>query len=227
MKPNEDPGSYAGPHQRSLLVRFAHNPLVSKQFFLTGGTALSVFYLHHRVSDDLDFFTTEDVNMADLSLWLKAEWKEGYSLIRSTPAYLSALMDGVRVDFVLDHLSDKDGRPQVLVEQNPLSVDTVQNIAANKLCTLVSRTEPKDIIDFFFLMTEVPDLSFEALFTSARKREALLDDPPTAAYQLEENFQFFKEHPQLRPRLLKPFDIQAVSLLYNDVINKLYHRPKL
>jgi predicted nucleotidyltransferase component of viral defense system len=29
-------------------------------FFLTGGTALSEFYLQHRISDDLDFFTEEE-----------------------------------------------------------------------------------------------------------------------------------------------------------------------
>lgn len=30
----------------------------SQQFYLTGGTALSYFYLRHRQSNDLDFFTT-------------------------------------------------------------------------------------------------------------------------------------------------------------------------
>ena len=28
--------------------------------YLTGGTALSRFYLHHRYSDDLDFFVNSD-----------------------------------------------------------------------------------------------------------------------------------------------------------------------
>ena len=28
-------------------------------FYLAGGTALSLFYFHHRQSDDLDFFTQE------------------------------------------------------------------------------------------------------------------------------------------------------------------------
>ena len=29
---------------------------LTKNFFLGGGTALSEFYLHHRLSEDLDFF---------------------------------------------------------------------------------------------------------------------------------------------------------------------------
>ncbi|NOY74957.1 MAG: nucleotidyl transferase AbiEii/AbiGii toxin family protein, partial [Kiritimatiellaeota bacterium] len=32
---------------------------VEKRFFLTGGSALGIFYFDHRLSYDLDFFTTE------------------------------------------------------------------------------------------------------------------------------------------------------------------------
>jgi hypothetical protein len=31
---------------------------VDQRFFLTGGSALGLFYLHHRISYDLDLFTT-------------------------------------------------------------------------------------------------------------------------------------------------------------------------
>jgi hypothetical protein len=32
----------------------------NQAFFLTGGSALGVFYLQHRLSYDLDFFTTDE-----------------------------------------------------------------------------------------------------------------------------------------------------------------------
>jgi hypothetical protein len=35
---------------------------VGTPFFLTGGTALSRYYTHHRYSDDLDFFVAGDPN---------------------------------------------------------------------------------------------------------------------------------------------------------------------
>jgi len=34
----------------------------AKQFCLTGGTALAGFYLFHRYSEDLDFFSEEEVD---------------------------------------------------------------------------------------------------------------------------------------------------------------------
>jgi predicted nucleotidyltransferase component of viral defense system len=37
-------------------------------FYLTGGTAASRGYLHHRYSDDLDFFVNDE---ADFVLWVE------------------------------------------------------------------------------------------------------------------------------------------------------------
>lgn len=45
--------------QQKWLSFFAQLP-DSKIFFLTGGTALSEFFLGHRYSYDLDFFTGQD-----------------------------------------------------------------------------------------------------------------------------------------------------------------------
>ncbi len=42
--------------QKEILSQFGDIP-DSKEFYLTGGTALSFFYLRHRKSNDLDFFT--------------------------------------------------------------------------------------------------------------------------------------------------------------------------
>jgi len=47
------------PLQKSFLALFAGLP-DQKQFYLTGGTALSEYYFGHRLSFDLDFFTGVD-----------------------------------------------------------------------------------------------------------------------------------------------------------------------
>ena len=44
------------PHQVTILQLFFASPF-AKPFFLTGGTCLSAFYLAHRESQDLDFFS--------------------------------------------------------------------------------------------------------------------------------------------------------------------------
>lgn len=88
----------------------------------------------------------------------------------------------------------------------------------------MSRTEPKDFVDLYFLMKDVPQLSFEYLFEVARKREALLDDPPTAAYQLEDSIRFVRDHTQLLPRLKRPLDLEEMLSFYGDIVKKMYDR---
>ncbi|MBN2008255.1 nucleotidyl transferase AbiEii/AbiGii toxin family protein [candidate division KSB1 bacterium] len=45
---------------------------------MTGGTALSVFYLHHRVSNDLDLFTVKDMTLADIDFSLRTIFQRVY-----------------------------------------------------------------------------------------------------------------------------------------------------
>ncbi|MBI5586077.1 MAG: nucleotidyl transferase AbiEii/AbiGii toxin family protein [Deltaproteobacteria bacterium] len=40
----------------------------------TGGTALSVFYLGHRISDDIDLFSTESIALPEIDFWIKIQW---------------------------------------------------------------------------------------------------------------------------------------------------------
>lgn len=56
VQPKEDRTCYASPEQRDVLLRCIEAGVLAPNFFLTGGTALAVFYLHHRESNDLDFF---------------------------------------------------------------------------------------------------------------------------------------------------------------------------
>lgn len=47
------------PTQRTIVSAVAKSNL-AKQFYFTGGTALAACYLHHRESEDLDFFSETD-----------------------------------------------------------------------------------------------------------------------------------------------------------------------
>lgn len=52
------------PLQKPFLRRFFQLE-VGRSFFLTGGTALAAFYLHHRLSEDLDLFTLDDLALTE------------------------------------------------------------------------------------------------------------------------------------------------------------------
>lgn len=54
-------------NQTLLLEQISKDNRFLKHFYLTGGTALSEFYLHHRLSEDLDFFSEQEIEKSWLT----------------------------------------------------------------------------------------------------------------------------------------------------------------
>ncbi len=225
----ENKDYYATHIQRDILVSLMTNPTVEEFFFLTGGTALSVFYLYHRLSNDLDFFTlNSSLDLAEIDFWIKKMWPRDSVKIKGSPNFLSYLIKETKVDFVIDLLSNKEDRGKVLFEnEHYLLVDTINNIASNKFCTIISRIEPKDFIDFYFIQKLFPEIGIEQIYNNARTKEAIFDDPPTAAFQIEEGLAFLRENQIIFPQILVDFDIDDFFRFYNKITNWLYTQTKL
>ncbi|MBW1854744.1 MAG: nucleotidyl transferase AbiEii/AbiGii toxin family protein, partial [Deltaproteobacteria bacterium] len=101
----ENINCYASPMQREVLIQLITHPDIEKNFFLTGGTALSVFYLHHRLSDDLDLFAKDFSSLAEIDFWIKTNWPKESVKIKEAAQFLSLLIKDVKIDFVIDTLS--------------------------------------------------------------------------------------------------------------------------
>jgi hypothetical protein len=124
-------------------------------FFLTGGTALSAFYLQHRYSEDLDLFTLDSDAFDRVSLYVAdtaTKLKASIASLQTAPQFhrykLSRQEESVIVDFVREVV------PQISEVKNRFEgivVDTLEEITANKICTVISRAEIKDYIDLYFL----------------------------------------------------------------------------
>lgn len=126
----------------------------SRSFFLTGGAALAAYHLGHRTTDDLDLFTaTADLNEG-VSVLRSVADEMGASIqaLRTSPDFRRFLLslgdEGVVVDLV------RDRTPQIYAEKldrDGVLVDPAAEILANKLCTLLSRGEVRDLVDVLFL----------------------------------------------------------------------------
>ena len=129
----------------------------TEDFFLTGGSALGMFYLDHRRSYDLDLFTMHDIDWLRTSQMLKgAAGNIGASMesITATPHFHRYSLTRGNDKEIIDLVKEKT--PQVDVEKkvfDGIIVDTMREIGANKMCTLLGRSEIKDIIDLYFLDT--------------------------------------------------------------------------
>jgi predicted nucleotidyltransferase component of viral defense system len=187
----EDFTCYASETQRQVLGLLSQVNEISREFFLTGGTALSVFYLHHRSSEDIDLFSTEFRDLHAVDEKLRRLFGEDLVLIQSSPDAYSYLIWNVKVDVIFDPLSLPQPRQAVRLETGEkIIVDTLENISSNKLSAVVSRYEVKDIVDFYFIgeiaWRGSKKENLLACYNQALTKEALLDDPAMAAFQMEE-----------------------------------------
>ena len=138
--------------QRELLAAFfAHE----RRFFLTGGAALAGFYLHHRTTDDLDFFTHEKeaFETGGGALAAAADDVRATTTVRqNAPGFRRYVVsrgdESVVVDLVWERVPS--AYPDK-VETAGVRVDPIEEILVNKLTTVVSRSEERDIVDLLIL----------------------------------------------------------------------------
>ncbi len=124
-------------------------------FYLTGGTALSRFYFHHRLSEDLDLFTeTENIKTA-IPRIVKTLESLGYEVVVKamsvTFGRLFVSLEGgekLKIDLVADYPLEK---PKAV---RNFYVDTINNIAVNKIVAFEDRAELKDLVDLYFLVKD-------------------------------------------------------------------------
>lgn len=121
-------------------------------FYLSGGTAASRAYLHHRFSDDLDLFVNDQ---KDFGLWAdrliqtlegQSAWNVGVSLREQRFVRLSLTEAGVILK--IEMINDVPSHIGTFLDDPVLGrVDSAENILANKVTALVDRNEPKDLAD--------------------------------------------------------------------------------
>jgi len=158
-----------------------------QRFFLTGGGALAGFYFGHRSTEDLDFFGPPGTDLADAARSLdEAARACGASLtpMQTHPDFRRLLAErgdeSCIVDLVVDRAPVIDTTKQAF---GAVRVDTLREIAANKICTLLGRAEIKDLVDLEQLLAHGQDLE-RALLDAAKKDAGV--DPATLAWLLEQ-----------------------------------------
>lgn len=160
--------------QRALLE---HIPAVpdSKSFYLTGGTALSQFYLKHRRSEDIDLFTPVPEIITAFSHNLgKTLEDSGLSIRRNRGLHSFVELEIAKgKEKTLIHLAQDAAfrfePPQEFKEFPGLLVDSLKDIASNKLLALFGRAALRDFIDVFCLVQKGPFTAVELQSYAAQK----------------------------------------------------------
>lgn len=120
-----------------------------RDFFLTGGGALVGFHLRHRVTHDLDLFTVgEGLDDAERTLGeITTELGARIQTLRRAPTFRRFLIEASSESVIVDLVRDEVPQVRDKITIDDIVVDPPEEILANKLCTLLSRTEVRDLID--------------------------------------------------------------------------------
>lgn len=211
-------------YQQNILTPFQEEALKSffeyeelQAFYLTGGTVLAIFYLHHRLSEDLDFFTHQDFDpllLERMSMDLAA--KKGWQISSTRKElYLTQFLlkeneqsIPLKIDFVKDiavHFGETE-------KWGKVRVDSLRNISSNKICAIFGRTTVKDFVDFYFLMKQ-EKIPLDEIFKEAQEKDGGLNELYFAG-QLR-NVSTFKSLPQMIKPLTLP-ELQSFILKLAD-----------
>ena len=143
-------------NQLKVLRAVGQEPFLAKSFYLSGGTALAAFYLKHRYSEDLDFFSEEEFASQNIYIFFKNRQKElGIKKIDYQQSFNRHLFflflknnNVIKTEFTYYpfHVLQKSKLYQ------GVKIDSLLDIAVNKLFTIYQQPRSRDFIDLYLII---------------------------------------------------------------------------
>lgn len=118
-----------------------------RDFSLVGGTSLAL-QIGHRISIDLDFFSSSEFDISQIPDLINHLGK--VRIVNQTKSILNLYINDLKVDFV--SYQYKLLKPR-RIEDN-LILASIPDIAAMKLAAIAGRGSRKDFIDLYFLLKQ-------------------------------------------------------------------------
>ena len=194
------------PKQLNFLELAASEKQITKRFYLTGGTALSEFYLQHRLSEDIDLFCEDtEVEIDAVEAFLK----------KISPALGVKKIKRSQFLGLVSYVMFFNGKNSLKVDFNyypflrigkgkkfkDLEIDSVYDIAANKVHTIFMRPRSRDYADLYCIMKQ-ENYSLDKLIIDAKTKFDWHIDKVNLASQFSRVIDFKEDF----PKMLVPFN---------------------
>lgn len=204
--------------QLRFLELAGQNSDIVRTFYLSGGTALAGFYLEHRYSEDLDFFSEQEFDsLAIASLLEQLKPALGFTNVDYQHSFNRHLFflhfdnEVLKTEFTYYPFPRLE---KGKTEYN-LSIDSLRDIAVNKLITIHQQSRARDYIDLYSII-RTTSWQITDLIKDARLKFDWHIDP----LQLGTQFMLATEAKDL-PRLLKPLDSKEWHDFFVEEARKL------
>jgi len=212
-------------NQTKLLETISGDKEICRRFYLTGGTVLAEFYLHHRLSEDLDFFCEQEFDVQAINVFFKKnKEKIGIKNVDYQQSFNRNLFfvnlghDTVKTEFTFFPFPRIEKKTGI----GDLQIDSAIDIAVNKLFTIYQRPRSRDFIDLFFLRDK-----FGFDIADLAKKARIKFDVPLDLLQLGSQFMLAKEvkdYPvmkiKIEPGIWQDYFTKQAVGLKNKIIKK-------
>ena len=196
--------------QEIILDEVNRDSYLTSNFYFTGGTALSSFYLHHRYSEDIDLFSDQKIE-EQVILNTVNKWSQLYNF-----TFESRFVDVVygftlffdnytlKLDFAYYPYKQIE-KPN---KEGNIRIDSLTDIAVNKLLVVSQRSDVKDFVDLYYLLQE---FSLWDLRDGVKQKFNVEIEPLLLAadFLKVEDFDFL-------PKMIKELDIEKLKSFFRQ-----------
>ncbi len=177
---------------------------------------MSGFYLQHRYSEGLDFFSEKKFNNQTI-LGLIEEWSKKYHLTFQSEFHEVMYVFLIQFPCIPVLKVDFSFYPYKRVEEsrliNGVLTDSLNDIAVNKLFTITQRTTIKNFVDLYFLL---PKFGFWDLMYGVEAKFKMKLDPFVVLSDLLKVEEF-----DTLPRIVKLLTLEDLKAFYREEAKKL------
>ncbi|MCL5784502.1 MAG: nucleotidyl transferase AbiEii/AbiGii toxin family protein [Patescibacteria group bacterium] len=204
--------------QKIFLKFFGQQKQLSKQFYLTGGTALTGFYIPYRLSEDLDFFSEQEIVLEEITVFIRSIKDElGFQKFEFNTTFNRNLffLAFPNSELKLEFTYFPFPQLEVTKMKDGIRVDSVLDIAVNKLFTIYQKPRSRDFLDLYMIIKKYNFL-IDDLIKKAKTKFDWHIDP----IKLGAQFLLSKELKDY-PKLLVPIEERDWQNFFEEEAKKL------
>ncbi len=203
------------PIQQLFFAEFAKERNLKDNFYFGGGTALSVFYLQHRYSEDLDFFSKKEFEPILIINFMNKIAEKNNAALKMTKkeTVLWFELEKDNQTSKIDFLDFPYKRIEKGTVYQGVEIDSEKDIGANKILTVNLENNPKDYVDLYFLLKKYTIWDF--IYSVEAKFRIQLD-----LISLGEDFMQAEEL-EFLPKMIKPLALDHLKKFFRDLARKV------
>lgn len=150
------PSKILTKEQEKFLDLVSQEKYLCRKFYFTGGTPLCAFYLFHRLSEDLDLFSEEEINLVSIRSFIGKTQKklklEKIDYRQFLGLHTFQLFFPNREILKIDFNYYPFPRIEKGIKFKNIEVDSILDIAVNKVHTISMKPRARDFIDLYFIV---------------------------------------------------------------------------